>query len=257
MPRALVTGVPLLPLPYGLFSVFAPREGGDRWEVDGVQWEALSCEDVDAYLFDPCPQDLVEMNVDALSVDDAEASAFVVYGHYTCNAVGNSTSWIDDRAVAHLQGKEQYAVESALWTGAPGNVPNFAAANGYAAAAAVVPDEAGPVGALAAVEHYLATTYGSVGTIHMSRQNVTFLANQLTQRGGRLYTKLDTPVVAGAGYASDKIVGTGALFGYRSEIFPGVGVLDRQQNNYTSIAQRSYLIGFDPCGLVAAPVVHS
>jgi hypothetical protein len=53
-----------------------------------------------------------------------------------------------------------------------------------------------------------------------------------------------------------EIVGSPALFGYRSEVFnssarPG-DLLDRAQNNLYAVAERTYVIGFDPCPVVKA-----
>ena len=83
----------------------------------------------------------------------------------------------------------------------------------------------------------------------------------LDKRNGRLYTRgLDTPVVAGAGYPDDAIVGSPALFGYRGDIFtssnrPG-DLLDREDNTLYAIAEREYVIGFDPCPVVKATLTE-
>ena len=144
-----------------------------------------------------------------------------------------------------------------MWAGSLGNVPNLSGANGYAA-----PVDLGtlpPPDALAAVEDFLATSYGSLGVLHMSRGvalRLTGPAGPILATGGRLHTTVGTPVVAGARYSSDRIVATPALLGYRSEVFtssatPG-DLLDRARNDLYAVAERSYLVGWDDCPIGAA-----
>jgi hypothetical protein len=132
-------------------------------------------------------------------------------------------------------------------------VPNFSGANGYPApttvgAYAKIED------ALASLEQWIADEYGSQGVIHMSRRNAVLLTRLLESRGGRLYTStLQTPVVAGTGYDNEALIGTPALFGYRSEMFdssarPG-DLMDRGNNDMVAVAERTFVIGFDPCGV--------
>ena len=190
-----------------------------------------------------------------------EANPFSVYGHYNCSLIGRNGNLEHGREKAreHLRGREQQRVEQALWTGDLNNVPNFSGANGYAAPVNVgsfnVNDSED---ALAKVEQELAVRYGSVGVIHMSREIALGLIGKMAvdSRQGRLFTKLGTPVVAGTGYPSDRIVGSAAMIGYRSEIFEPsdrpYDLLNRGNNDLIAVAERTYVVGFDPCGLVAA-----
>lgn len=261
-PPALVVGAPRIPLPYGLFSVLSPRSGAaDRWMAGGVIWESLTCDELGGFGGVDCDPEEIQglpKELGTLSDELGSASDFGVYGHWTCTPVGNSMEYAYGRATAHLEAREEGRVEQALWTGDLGNTPNFAGANDYAAPASVgsvARDEAWL--AVALLEQHIAEAYGSQGVLHMSREIATILFSdgKLEKRGGRLYTPLDTPVIAGSGYGSDKIVITPGLFGYRSEIFPGQdpntsgAYLDRAQNNLTALAERTYLLGFDPCGL--------
>ena len=120
------------------------------------------------------------------------------------------------------------------------------------------------------LENWLATNYGSVGVIHMTRQAAVIgLAREvLVTSGGRLTTQLGTPVAAGSGYpgtgpagqaaaaSTSWIFATPALFGYRSEVFDSSDrsgdLFDRSLNNLYAVAERSFLLGFDPCGVAAA-----
>lgn len=261
-PPTVVVGAPRIPLPFGLFSVLAPRESSaDRWE-NGVTWETLTCEPAQAFGAPDCiPADTVGMpkELGPLDASHGEASPFGVYGHYTCSPIGNTLEHASELARQHLTLREEARVEQALWTGDLGNIPNFAGANGYPALDSV---GAFPIAsawaAVARLEQVLATDYGSLGVLHMSREVATLLFDdgKLRANGSRLVTPLGTPVVAGAGYDSTKIVATGVLFGYRSEIFAPTDspydLLDRANNNLYAIAERSYVIGFDPCGAAVA-----
>lgn len=261
-PPALVVGAPRIPLGFGLFSVLAPRENSaDRWE-NGVTWETLTCEPVEGIGAPDCvPEDTLGMPkaLDPLDAEDGEASPFSVYGHHTCSPIGNTWERATELARQHLLTREEARIEQALWTGDLGNVPNFAGANGYPAlTAAGTFDLAQAWRAVARLEQVIAEAYGSQGVLHMSRELATLLTDdgQLKVSGSRLVTPLGTPVVAGTGYDSTKIVATGALFGYRSEVFAPTDrpydLLDRANNNLYTIAERSYVIGFDPCGAAVA-----
>lgn len=256
-PPQLVQGVPRSPLPAGLFSLLAPRAGsGDRWE-NGVIWETLTCQPAGGRGADDCdPEaDIIGLpkELDPMDAEDGAATPFAVYGHHTCTPIGNTQERASALAEQHLLNREEARVEQALWTGDLGNVPNFAGANGYAAI-----DNVGTYSnvwrAVARLEQEIAERYGSKGVLHMSREVATIAAKEgdLRFSGGRILTPLETPVVAGAGYSSDKIVATPPLFGYRSEIITGSNrpydLLDIRQNNLTALAERMYLLGFDPCG---------
>ncbi len=257
-PGALVTGAPRQPLPFGLFSAFAIRPEGDgRWQA-GVRWEVAPCTAPDGIGAPWCPPD--EETIIGLPKDltpnvppVGEASPMTIYGHYACSAMSNTFAEAQRLANEHLTSREESRVEQALWTGDLGNVPNFSGANGYPAPTDVgVYDSV--VDALASIEQWMADEFGTLGVIHMSRRTATMLAKHLESRGGRLYTKaLGTPVVAGAGYGNDAIIGTPAVFGYRSEMFdssarPG-DLMDRGNNDMVAVAERTYVIGFDPCGV--------
>ncbi len=263
-PPSLVVGAPRIPLPFGLFSVLAPREGSsDRWE-NGVKWETLTCEPLGRIGAPDCdPEDTVGMPKNLLPMDaeNGEASPITVYGHHTCSPIGNTWERAQELAQLHLTSREEAAVEQALWYGDLENTPNFAGANGYPALA--VTDDfvvADAWLAVARLEQVIAEEYGSQGVMHMSREIAFRLVKSgaVKVNGTRLQTALGTPVVAGTGYGSEKIVVTPALFGYRSAIETSTDrpydLLDRARNDLYAIAERTYLLGFDPCGATAAPL---
>lgn len=257
-PAALVAAPPRTPLPFGLDSVLAWRDG-DRFE-SGVRWSVDPCDPVMGRGGPECVvDDLIGLPKDLASTPGiGEATPFYVYGRYQCNPVGYSVAEAQGFADRQLFNGEIKRAEQALWTGDLGNTPNLSGANGYPA-----PISAGTHDtewhALAAVEQKLAEEYGSLGVIHMSRRTASLLMSKgsLDTRGGRLYTELGTPVVAGSGYPDvQEIIGTAALFGYRSDLVTNSAragdLLDRTDNTLYAISERGYLLGFDPCPVVKA-----
>jgi hypothetical protein len=259
-PAPLVTGIARIPLPFGLSSVVNFRDGDSEnghWQ-NGVRWEAGTCDPADGIGGAFCPPDPpigLPKNLDVNYGGIGEASPFTIYGHFQCSAIG---SWNEAQTSAneHLRSREEARAEQALWTGDLGNIPNFSGANGYPApVSAGVHDTA--KAALAAVEQGIATEYGSLGVIHVSRRTGSLLAGDFDQKGGRLFTQSGTPVVMGAGYPDEAtIVGSPMLFGYRSDVFTSSDrqgdLLDRSNNNLFAIAERTYVLGFDPCPVVKA-----
>lgn len=251
-PATLVAAPARTPLPFGLGSVVAWRTG-ERWE-SGVEFDGITCDPATGFGGPQCepasPPDRDSENVPS----HGEGTTFHILGSDVCSPIGGGGfQGNQDRARAHLEAREEARVEQALWTGDLGNTPNFSGANGYDAPLDVgAYDKAKK--ALAAVEQGIAEQYGSLGVIHVSRATATLL--DLEKRGGRLYTPLDTPVVAGAGYPDGEIVGSPAIFGYRSDIYTNSSragdLLNRETNEMYAGAERAYVLAFDPC-----PVVHA
>lgn len=240
------------PLNFGLFSIVNFRPEGDRWN-GGVTWLGANCDPVSG-VGEVCSDDPIGLpkSLDG-SPNRGEATPFVVYGNSVCAPIGASLAESEQRAFDHLLEGEEARVEQALWTGDLGNVPNFAGENGVDA-----PEDLGaetdPVLALAKLEAWIAGSVGVIGMLHMSRGTAAYLlgVGKLEARGGRIRTKLETPVVAGAGYGDGKIVATGPITGYRGEVFtssarPG-DLLDRGRNDLYGVAEREYVIMADACG---------
>jgi hypothetical protein len=267
-PAAVVTGAARLPLPFGLFSVLSLRTGADRWEA-GVSFEQLDCGPaggIGGWDCDPAaPVAGLPKDLGPNGGGFGAATPFVVYGHATCSPIGYSIASANADAQAHLLAREEAAVEHALWTGDLGNVPSLAVG---------ATDLGGPIDTVSGIsllEDFIAEHYGSLGVIHLSRGlALTAIADSAIQANGagtRLFTNVGTPVVAGAGYPGSgpaaEPPGAGkswayaspALFGYRSDVFsPGDPVIDTAQNILTALAERSYLVGFDDCGVAAIEI---
>jgi hypothetical protein len=273
-PPATIVGAPRLPLPYGLFSTFTFRSG-DRFE-GGVQWERQICDPAGGIGAPSCPPDPptigLPKSLDRNGQGSGEATPFIVYGHFTCSPTGYSLSDAQDKANEHLLTREQQRAERAFWTGDLGNTPFLANPDTDETAVLNGGVAVSLRQALSMLENYIAVEYGSLGVIHMTRGTAELAAgaNLIEASGGRLLTKVGTPVAAGAGYpgtgpaGGNPVVGkpwayvTPAVFGYRSEVFtssntPG-DLFDRRTNELMAIAERSYLLGFDDCGVAAVPI---
>lgn len=268
-PPALIIGAARTPLPYGLFSTFTWRTTSDRWEA-GTEYEAGTCDPADGVGVPDCEPGEdggttatgLPKNLASNRADLGTATPFTIYGHHNCSPVGYSEESASQAAISHLMNREEARVEQAFWTGDLGNTPNLTDAETVTAGTATM------AGAIGALEAFGAANYGSLGVMHVARDVATVLLTEgvLKVSNGRLATVLGTPVAAGAGYpgtgpdGSAPVAGQGwayitpALFGYRSEVFGVQPVLDTRQNDYYAVAERNYLLGFDPCGVGAVQI---
>jgi len=127
--------------------------------------------------------------------------------------------------------------------------------------------------ALGQLESNLASCYGGQGVIHIPYFALpTFTSRMLVlpeSPNGPLRTLAGNLVVPGVGYTGSSPAGaapaagtswiyaTGAVFGFRSEVyvreFPGT--FDRAENTVRMIASRKYLFGFECCHYGALAVL--
>jgi hypothetical protein len=261
-PAALVAAPARTALPFGLGSVLGWRNG-DRFE-SGVTWTSLPCQPALGRAGESCQTDAAD-DIPGLPKDienaggpvPGYADSFIVMGMYRCLSVGTSVTEAQQWAELALMQGEEARAEQALWFGDLGNVPNLTGANGFPPPVTAGAHDTA-VAALAAVEDKMAREYLSQGVIHVSRRTATLLGRHVDRQGTRLFTRnLGTPIVAGTGYPdTPDIVGTPPLFGYRSEVFNPSGragdLFDTQYNWMNAVAERSYLIGFDPCDVIKA-----
>lgn len=266
----VVEGAPRVAFGYGLFSVFGLRADGDAKWQNGVVWESLTCGAASGIGDPDCTPGATETTATGLpktfadGVPVGEASQFSVYGSFKCSPVGRGLEAAQERARLHLLAREEARVERALWTGDLGNVPNL-----QDGATELIGPVTTSVHALSLLEGFIAENYGSLGVIHVSRHAGPSLAQngQIDTSGSVARTILGTPVVFGAGYPISGPEGVAAaansawafaspaLFGYHSDVFyPSArtgDLLDRDVNDLYAIAERSYLLGFDDCGVGA------
>lgn len=261
------------PLPYGLFSVVdLPNPERTNWQGDGIQWEGISCAPASGLQIVCEPgEDTIGFPKDFFSLMNVgQAAPFVVYGSSLCLPTRLEEG--QDQATQHLLTREEARAEQAFWTGDLGNYPSLEHPNPEDQAEVAVTLGGGivtPEVAIALLEDWIATNYGSLGVIHVTRGAATILVAEsvVDSKNGRLYTELGTPVVAGAGYPGTSPAGAApaagttwayaspAIFGYRSEVFPASerlgDLLDRDTNNFYAVAERTYILGFDDCGTAA------
>lgn len=243
-PGPLVTGPARVPVPYGLFSVLGFTQPGTPHWQQGVRWEDLGSTEVGVIGAPSCepatPTVGLPKSFPRGGLELADAEPFTVYGSYLCSPIGNDLGFAEDTAELRLTTFEERGVERHLWEG------EFADADSVGDTSLTE-----LVYAIATLEQHLADEYGSLGVLHVNREIGTLVQKQLgfDFRGGRAFTPLGTPVVIGQGYGSDAIVATGALFGFRSEIFTSSNrqgdLLNRDQNDLYSVAERTYLVGYD------------
>ena len=263
-PPALVLGAPRVPTPFGMFGAVSFRSGTDRWEL-GATYETLTCDPLGVI----GPPEWANTPGLPLVLPKGAPSGtslpFTVYGHFRCSPIGWTPENAQSRASQHLLAREEQTVEKAFWNGASGNTPSLQGATPLAAGVGV-----DPVHGLGLLEEFIAINYGSQGVIHLTLATATTLFSRQTLevRGTKLVTRLGTPVIAGSGYTGTGptnvaplasqawAYGSPALFVYRSDIATSSNrsgdLLDRGVNNLYAVAERTYLLGYDPCGVGAA-----
>lgn len=252
----LVEAPAAVPYRFGLFSQVTPRTSeltgaglDEHWRL-GVQWMSQACGDA-KLTTGPC----INSEVSPLTPDDycsvSKFDPFTVYAYNNDDVPGFSMDEDVANAVARLTNGEQEAAETQVW--------NLATT---AIGVDVVDLTAYPLWyGLGYIEQALAESYGAQGVIHMNRLTATMLADQLRIEGGRLFTLLGTPVVAGAGYekigatapTEGLIYGTGPLVMYRGDVDTRQTAINKATNQASIIAQRDYVVGWD-CVAVGAEV---
>ena len=283
--RQIVAPPAFTTLPYGLWdAVQKPQLGNPHWR-QGVTWiercptggttydECLSVTGIGAP-----PEPAVK--ADNVGQTFRGATPFTVFTEFDCSPVGVAEA--ESAATDALARVEQQQVEAAFWTGTAGAqglvFPHLAAdadvldVQGIVlqptASTAVTGADAAQ--ALGELEDQLGDCYAGQGVIHIPRSVLpTFAAwNLIVERDGRLYTTGGNLVVVGGGYTGSApdgttpaagtawIYATGAVFGYRSDVFfTNVrDSLDRAENTVRMIAERTYVLGFECC-LLAAHIV--
>jgi hypothetical protein len=236
----LVEAPPVVPLPYGIFSVAEPRLTTDEhWKL-GVQWQSQACSETNVTT-GPCivPQRDPLVEDDYCSVSKYEP--FTVYAYNNDDIIGHTLEEHLANTVQRLVATEQRSVEEQLWASLVAGASSLTDLTAYS-----------PGVVLGYLEQQLAENYGGQGVIHMSRLAATYLWEYLAVQGGRLVTKLGTPVVAGAGY--DPLVSpvdefemyaSGPVVLYRGDVDTRQNAVNKSVNEVSIIAQRDYVLGWD------------
>ena len=235
----LVDAPPVVPLPYGIFSVAEPRlTTDDHWKL-GVQWQSQACADTFTTT-GPCidPREGIDTE-DACFV--SQYDPFTVYAYNTDAVIGHTLDEHLANTIQRLIASEQRTAENNLWSLLQANAVSTANLTSYS-----------PGVVLGYLEQVLAENYGGQGVIHMNRLTATFLWEYLQVQGGKLVTKIGTPVVAGAGYDGlvsplDKFTmfASGPVVLYRGDVDTRENAVDKANNKVSIIAQRDYVLGWD------------
>lgn len=245
--------------PYGLFSAASERDEERRW-TNGVEWLGVGCDSPFVTTSDGC-EEPVEFERGTGGVS-GEALPINVYAPFECSPVSWTDTSASARAVEKLTAGEEQAVERALMTGSAGNMPNLM---GDAQVVAGGETAGSATATLATLEQWIVDNYGGLGVLHVSRGAATVLAGSqlIAASGARMLTKLGTPVSVGAGYPNTAPDGADAgagefwaymspsVFMYRGETSTEAA-FDRAQNNLLATAFRTFVVGYDDCGVGAA-----
>ena len=236
----------------------------DPHVFNGVKLQSYSSDQANG--FDPCGTGSNAVKVQGGAIKLPEFGPVQIYFAETCTArvVGPEEQWFLDRATVGLGGTEEAAVENVLATGGavPGN-PHLTDANLVQLNGGAATD---PVEGLALMEEQIGGTKKG-GVIHAAPATVTYWARyrciQEPTRQGDLYTLSGTPVVCGYGYINaipdggsplsateDWAFATGPIKIWREPaitIYPGTyrEALNRQTNNLTYRAERTYVVTWD------------
>jgi hypothetical protein len=289
--RQIVNGPSFTPLPNFLWDAAQhPEADGPHWQ-QGITWQdpcggastvMEECIAVTGTGGTPAAQGSMASTSTLLN---RGATPFTVYAEFDCSPVGQD--YLTDKAADALARNEAYQVSHAFWTGTAGSSggtaqttvwPHLAAnttlddAQGIRLQSAASPlvtggDDAAVV--LGQIESSLAQCYGGQGVIHIPYTALpTFTSRMLIlpeSPTGPLRTLAGNLVVPGTGYTGSSPAGaapaagttwiyaTGAVLGYRSDVFvrPFPGTFDRAENTVHYMASRTYLFGFECCHYAA------
>jgi hypothetical protein len=236
------------PARFGLLSVaeVVNHPASDEHWISKAYWQPELCS-FDVQIVDVCnPGSPVDVVVGG-DTGESEATGFGIDVTDLCTSTfGYSFEERKLRLKNAAENVTQVAAETQLWT-------EFDAAN--------IMDVVGATNvtakyALAKVEQALGGEAGINGVIHMSREIATVLAAdylvfQSPTNPGMLETALGTPVVAGHGYSSDRIYGSGSVVLHLGPIV----IYDGQNistNDLVNKAERPAELVWDSCYLVAA-----
>ena len=237
----------------GLFSRFAPIEDSSiRWE-NGVTWEDVARTPIGTIGQYQKPGTVAGLpkvldKPKGLTVESMEP--LTVYATFRTTPLDHSPEEAVAIAAQRLAQYEEYAVENALWSGVGGAGAALTKVQEWANSAGAQPAE----GAWSAAEKY-AHTPGVAPTFHISQRLGSMLAGRqyikVDPQSGEAYTRMGTPVVFGDGYDDTPpiIASTGPILIYRGDVFTstnGAGGFDKGTNDLTAVAERQYVIAFNP-----------
>lgn len=288
-PRQLVSPPAFVDRNFGLLSVVQPRydDPDGPWR-NGVTYTTLC--GIGGSTNDYCVTGAPPLKVPNLTTPTRGATAFTPFAEVDCPPVGYDEQEHRARAADALTRTESWQVERAFWTGgvnitggppATSNIvyPHLAASapvvqgiNGFGVTmqTAAVLVTGGVVLDIVEAVGYLEAALGNCnngqGVIHvpMVLAEQGFRANVFKVDGPQVKTQAGNLVALGAGYPGTGpdgqfvpnavyVYATGQVFAYRSGIFqPDFrSSVNRLENTVKSIAERTYVLGWDCCHFAA------
>ena len=293
-PRQLVAPPTYVDPQFGLLSVVQPRyDVADVHWRNGVTWQDLCGQGgatYDPYCLVSGTGNTPAVKAANVTVNTFAALPFTAFAEVNCSPVGYSQDEQRARAVDALTRTESYQVEKAFWTGTAGGDANQVYPH-LAAAEAVYDSNFLPVAqlqcaatsvtgstvldiveGLARLESAWAAcgrpTLGQ-GTIHVpvALGQALFYEHLVEANNGQLKTGTGNLVALGGGYQGTSPAGvatpnvawiymTGPVFAYRSspETFAFKEMFNRENNTLQSIVERTYVLGYSCCCLLAVAV---
>jgi hypothetical protein len=236
------------PARFGLLSVaeVVDHPASDEHWVSKAYWQPELCS-YDVQLVDVCNPGAPTDVVFGSAAGDSEATGFGIDVTDLCTSTfGYSFEERKLRLKKAADTVTQVAAETQLWTELEAvNIMDIVGATNVTLKHA-----------LGKVEQALGCTAGAGGVIHVSREIATLLvAENLVIRSSTnpdmLETVLGTPVIAGHGYGSDRIYGSGPVVLHLGPVViyegPNISI-----NDLVNKAERPAELVWDPCCLVAA-----
>lgn len=274
-----IPGPVFRPYRYGLLGsvdIIAPSD--PHW-ASGVTWDDELCSNVTSTLAgcsvitSAGAEDIPDKVPDG-DGDHCCAEPFTVIGSFKCPPVGRPANDAFRIAVERLHLNEGRGVEEIFWTGLTDAGPIDGSLQGGNLSCSDPPvdvtpegatDGLGIVAAMAVLESALAGCSAGLGAIHATYGLLPFMAeaNLLDVDGDRLFTRSGVSLVFGRGYPGSGpdnvpaaagqtwVFATGPLAIWRSDVFltpPRLEeAVDRQLNDVTVFAERSYAVGWSCC----------
>lgn len=249
---------PIVPAPeplkprYGLFTAASgPLDLSAHGEGGGVRYVPDTCGQAHAYGVtcyggdNPAPAKPHDSDN-----DEVETGVFTVLSTLNCGAPGYTLAEYQAKVRRRLEGTEQAAVETALWSGLDfeGNPLDILTLSGQATDVDAGYDALLITDVIGALERYAYTEqqYGYAAYIHAPVEVAAFghEAGLVLKDGNRLVTPLGSIWSFGA-YPSGSVIITGQTTVWRAPEIQVYDAFDTATNERLLVAERAYAVGFD------------
>lgn len=223
-------------------------DSSERWQ-GGVSYEDVLRGHTIGLLGDPTcdgvpglPKDLSRKG----RASEVDGASFTVFGAFNCGPVGNTPEDANGLALQRLLAFENRALERAIFDETEAvAMPNVSDIEEVS-----VGTELKTRHALATLDREFATRYPGNGVLVIGIRAALDLANVLDIDGNVIRTKTGHRVVVIPSLADGEMMLLPPIIGYRSEVFNSStrsgDLLDRTVNNLYAVAEKTFVIVFDP-----------